>query len=194
MSENTTPRQLTLFAAAAPVRTYPSPETGQDWQEPEADFSMNTSGLSANCARLLRFGRTSPAHSHLTLDAISRSSSVRFTTSGRVTSHGACLMLNTSDSPNDASECLLSSILEDSVPEKYFLSRKALQGIERRAKNRGQILPMHLQAAISALTQVTTRHSSGYRKSHTPLNRDCDQHRMMVRGKRSSGYRQKRGR
>lgn len=68
-----------------------------------------------------------------------------------------CLTLNMSEwtatlapSPNDGSVCSLSDTLEDagSVPQRFFLSRKACTGILRRAANRGKTLPPLLHAAL----------------------------------------------
>ena len=42
---------------------------------------------------------------------------------------GDSLMLNTGESPSVESESLLSQILEVNVPQKYYLSAKACQGI-----------------------------------------------------------------
>jgi hypothetical protein len=45
-------------------------------------------------------------------------------------------------------ESFLSQILEDSPPEKYFLSPKAVIGILRRATERGKMLPFALEEAL----------------------------------------------
>lgn len=45
-------------------------------------------------------------------------------------------------------ESTLSEILEDNVPEKYYLSPKACLGILRRAKNKGRKLPDNLRIAL----------------------------------------------
>ena len=50
-------------------------------------------------------------------------------------------MLNTGESPKDAVESTLSQILEVNVPEKYYLSPTACEGILRRAERRGKELP-----------------------------------------------------
>ena len=42
----------------------------------------------------------------------------------------------------------LSQILEESVPEKYYLSATACKGILRRAKKRGKELPKVLEDAL----------------------------------------------
>lgn len=61
---------------------------------------------------------------------------------------GEDLMLNFGESPKDASVCSLSSILEDNVPDKYFLSEKACQGILRRSEERGKPLHPLLKQAL----------------------------------------------
>ena len=56
--------------------------------------------------------------------------------------------LNTGESPSAAVGSTLSQILEASVPEKYFLSAKACEGILRRAERRGKQLPPMLEEAL----------------------------------------------
>jgi hypothetical protein len=62
-------------------------------------------------------------------------------------------MLNTSEWPNDAAVCSLSSVLDpaQSIPSRFFLSSKACAGILRRAEKRGKELPPLL---LEALKQV----------------------------------------
>ena len=61
--------------------------------------------------------------------------------------------LNTSEWPNDAVVCSLSSVLDpaQSIPSRFFLSSKACAGILRRAEKRGKELPPLL---LEALMQV----------------------------------------
>jgi hypothetical protein len=68
---------------------------------------------------------------------------------------GGFSMLNTSDSPNDAAACSLSSVLEppDVIPSRFFLSARACLGILRRAAKRGKELPA---ALFRALTMAST--------------------------------------
>lgn len=56
--------------------------------------------------------------------------------------------LNTSESPNGAVASTLSQILEANVPQKFYLSAKACQGILRRASTRGKELPPMLRQAL----------------------------------------------
>ena len=51
-------------------------------------------------------------------------------------------------SHKDGNVFLLSSILEDIVPERFSLSPKACQGILRRAEKRGKELPEVLRIAL----------------------------------------------
>ena len=57
-------------------------------------------------------------------------------------------MLNIGESPNEGVESSLSQILQVGVPEKYYLSQKACQGILRRASARGKELPEVLRIAL----------------------------------------------
>lgn len=61
---------------------------------------------------------------------------------------GESLMLNIGEYPSVENESTLSEILEDNVPEKYYLSPKACLGILRRAKNKGRKLPDNLRIAL----------------------------------------------
>lgn len=58
------------------------------------------------------------------------------------------LMHNIGESPNVGVDSTLSQILEATVPEKYYLSVKACEGILRRANRRGKKLPEMLQLAL----------------------------------------------
>lgn len=58
--------------------------------------------------------------------------------------------LNTSECPKDVVESSLSAILQDSVPSKYYLTRKACLGILRRAEEREKDLPEQLELALKA--------------------------------------------
>jgi hypothetical protein len=57
-------------------------------------------------------------------------------------------MRNISEFPNAVVESTLSQILQAEVPEKYYLSPKACQGILRRAAARGKELPEMLRVAL----------------------------------------------
>lgn len=61
---------------------------------------------------------------------------------------GECWTHNIGESPNVEKESFLSQILEDTVPEKYYLSATAVIGILRRASKRGKDLPAELKEAL----------------------------------------------
>ena len=61
---------------------------------------------------------------------------------------GDSLMLNIGESPKEESVSLLSQILEVNVPQKYYLSARACQGILTRASRRGKPLPEVLRQAL----------------------------------------------
>ena len=61
---------------------------------------------------------------------------------------GERLMLNTGEYPNVVEESILSSILEENAPTKYYLSARACQGILNRAERRGKKLPEMLEEAL----------------------------------------------
>lgn len=61
---------------------------------------------------------------------------------------GELSTLNIGESPSVAGESRLSWILEDNVPEKYYLSARACQGILNRASRRGKELPEILKMAL----------------------------------------------
>jgi hypothetical protein len=64
-------------------------------------------------------------------------------------------MLKTSESHKGAEECLLSDVLETGdLPQKYYLSPRACQGILKRAEKRGKKLPDVLYLALQAANQL----------------------------------------
>ena len=108
-----------------------------------------------NSDLLIFCGRTFPDYSAPVAGTTSRQSLPRWTESG-IWADGECLMLGTSDWPNDAAEysaVSLAEILEPSPPPKYWLSAQACAGILRRAERRGKTLPERLEAALRAVVQ-----------------------------------------
>jgi hypothetical protein len=54
--------------------------------------------------------------------------------------------------PSDAAVCLLSDTLETGeLPQRFFLSATACQGILRRAEKRGKKLPKALEQALQSV-------------------------------------------
>jgi hypothetical protein len=64
--------------------------------------------------------------------------------------HGGSWTHNTGECPNVVVESTLSQILEATPHPKYCLSKKACQGILRRAAKRGKELPPMLKEALEA--------------------------------------------
>lgn len=84
-------------------------------------------------------------------------------------------MLNIGESPRDASVCSLSSILEDNVPLKYYLSERACLGILRRSEEKGKPLDDLLKTAllntVAFMRWITTRKTSGSLSEETVLSK-----------------------
>ena len=66
--------------------------------------------------------------------------------------------------PKEEREFRLSAILEDSAPQKYYLSEKACQGILRRAEKRGKQLPELMKQAL--LDMIEYWHTWGQYRTH----------------------------
>jgi hypothetical protein len=64
------------------------------------------------------------------------------------------LTLSSLEWPSAAVVCSLSDILETGdLPQRFFLSATACQGILRRAEKRGKVLPAGLLTALQHSTQ-----------------------------------------
>ena len=61
---------------------------------------------------------------------------------------GEYTMLSFGESPREENASLLSQILQDSAPQKFYLSAKACAGILNRAEKRGKELPEILKDAL----------------------------------------------
>ena len=57
-------------------------------------------------------------------------------------------MLSFGEFPSEEIVSTLSQILEETVPQKYYLSQRACQGILKRALGRGKTLPETLRIAL----------------------------------------------
>ena len=64
---------------------------------------------------------------------------------------GVYSMHSFGECPSVDVESHLSQILEDQVPQKYYLSEKACQGILRRSEKRGKPLPPILKTALEEM-------------------------------------------
>ena len=126
------------------VRHSLSPESGKDLQMPEElcslrlpdwlqtnDLRILSLKMFPDCYRMTRGGRFTP-------------SSVRFMSWGTMW-NGKCLTARISESPNPESGCILSDILIEDVPEKYYLSQKQMERLlyksEPAAKGKESTVP-----------------------------------------------------
>ena len=117
----------------------------------------NLSGLSGKMSRV-RF------RAGLTDSSTSTFLSERLQNAGMV-SHGGFLTLNMSEASHSPSQsrstgvvCSLSDVLETGrVPEKYYLTAKACQGILRRAEQRRKKLPVALKEALECQLEWLTQ-------------------------------------
>lgn len=71
-------------------------------------------------------------------------------------SPGESSTLNFGEYPREDAESSLSQILQAGVPNKYYLSPKACQGILRRASARGKALPEVLKLALVRQASMDT--------------------------------------
>ena len=121
----------------------PFPQTADEISKP---CSKRSSASSKRMPRCLRLNKT---------DGLTPTST--WETDG--VWHTELSMLNFGESPNEDAASFLSQILQAGVPQTYYLSPKACQGILRRASVRGKELPTILKVALerqaSALTATT---------------------------------------
>lgn len=103
-----------------------SPESEEDLQMPEelcssrlpdwlqtSDLRISSLKMFPDCFRMTKAGRFTP-------------SSVRYLSWGMVW-NGKCLTARILESPNPESGCILSDILIEDVPEKYYLSQQQME-------------------------------------------------------------------
>ena len=136
----------------SPAKTSAWPASGPVLGASVAASGLSSSGSCPNCNHDGSLLRMSLDFYPLTVEQTSESSLPGWTNSGSMRA-GRYWTRSTSESRNAAAACSLSAVLEDEVPNKYFLSAKAAAGILRRAKRRGKTLPEPLAIALADLTQ-----------------------------------------
>ena len=148
--------QLSFLSEEPRVSPSQLQDSERGWTTRVATCRSSFLQLLANTLPGGQFGKTF-LECFPTEQTLSATSSPGYLNSG-MASAGESLMLNTSAWPSDAAVCSLSDILETgSVPQRFFLSAKACQGILRRAEKRGKELP---EALSQALSIVATREDS----------------------------------
>lgn len=101
-----------------------------------------------------------------TAETLQKSSAFSWSSAG-MGFHGACSTANFSESPNSGAVCSLLDALDDHVPQRFYLKRKALIGIVRRAAVRGRTLPTLLRMGLAAAIAMTQT------EKPSPLSRMC---------------------
>ena len=139
--------QLILSWGGVPVSPSVSQEEERDWMVSLVSCS-SISELYMTFARGGFCGRTCPEYFPSITDGHSEPLSLNYRGSG-MAAHGECLTLNSSEWHNAAAVCSLSAVLERSgVPQRFYLSAQACQGILRRAETREKPLPGRLRKAL----------------------------------------------
>lgn len=136
--------QLTFLLEEPPVNRSQLQESEAEWMMRVATWQSSLLNLLIAHAPAGWYGKTSPAYYPLTTAKISNTSYINWGNAG-MGSPTEFLTLNISECPNDAVESSLSDILEiGDLPQRFYLSATACQGILRRAKKKKQ--------TVSALT------------------------------------------
>ena len=150
--------QLTFFAEEPRVSRSASRGCERDWLTLAATSRSPILPSLHAIAPVGSFGRMSLASCPATEDGILAPSSGAWGNSG-MGSPTECLTLNTSEhaaslgpSRSGDAVCSLSDILETGdVPQRFYLTARACQGILRRAGKRGKELPPPLARALAAV-------------------------------------------
>ena len=137
----TSAMQEELFPATYPTSTYwledflarhsALQEKGQDLTMQEVHCFLRSQGFSDTNDPDIFYLRTWEAY-YLTMIEKLSSKYLKFCPTLGIELNGNYLILKTSDYPRTGPECSLLDILEDNVPDKYFLSDKAVKYLKDR--------------------------------------------------------------
>jgi hypothetical protein len=143
--------QLTFLSRELLARASASRDCEADWQMIVATWHLSFFALLNEHGPDGWSGRTSPVSCRRLEDGTLAPSSGAWQNSG-MGGPTECWTLNTSEFHSGAGACSLWDILEiGDVPQRFFLSAKACQGILRRAERRGKELPAPLRLALEAV-------------------------------------------
>ena len=159
-AKNDTPSNLMLFAEDSLVRIYRWPDAARDWLASGQGYGSRLYELLQIISLESSSSKTSLAFYPATEDETLPPSFEGWSSAG-MASPGGCLTLNISEWPNDAAVCSLSQVLDQDVPQKYFLSARAAAGILRGAEKRGKELPPSLLLALRQVTAAAIMADSG---------------------------------
>ncbi len=174
----------TFFWAGSPANRSASLEQGKDLtiQEercfsrllellPLKNLSISSSKMFPDCLTMTQAG-------HL------KQSSVHWMSWGMMCA-GRYLTAKISEFPNHENECILSAILEDNVPEKYYLSRKQAEKLLHKGK------PTQGERIYSSkgLSCTLTSGSGGFGgHSGLYLIEDTENFGLLIKSKTKDGY------
>jgi hypothetical protein len=140
--------QLMFWQVDRHVSHSQSPVNGSDWLTTVATFRWSMREFLSAFGQSFSSGKTCPVFLARMEDGTLVPSSGRFKNSG-MGGPTESWTLNTSEFPSVVVESSLSDVLETGeVPQRYFLSRKACEGILRRTGKRGKKLPWALEIAL----------------------------------------------
>ena len=142
--------RLTASPPECPARMSQSPEGAQDSRGSALDSFTSLRESCKNFDPLGLCSRMYPDFSVATEEETLQKSSAFSWSSAGMGFAGVCSTASISESPNAAVVCSLSDVLESHVPQRFFLSPRAAQGILRRAAKRGRTLPSRLLQALEA--------------------------------------------
>jgi len=146
--------QFRFLLAEPPAKISASPDFEKALLETEATSHLNFYASLNDFAPSGWSGRTSPASCRMTEGGHLEPSSEGWGNSG-MGPHTGFLTLNTTEWHSDAAVCSLSDTLETGdLPQRYYLSARACQGILRRAEKRGKALPELLRHALLQVAQA----------------------------------------
>lgn len=142
-------RQLGLFQGDFLAKICRWVENKKDFQVLDQDYFGKSAESLTKPKRKVSFSKMSVVYYRQTMGEICEQSSMHLMSAG-MASGGVVLTLNISQLHNEGNESLLSDFLEtgESVPAKYWLSRKAADGILERGARNNQELPLVLQNAL----------------------------------------------
>lgn len=139
---------IDILVGGTPCQSFSIAGLRKGLADPRGNLMLTYLAIAARYSPNGWYGKTSPAYCPVTKGEILPPSSTGWQNSG-MGSPTAFLTLSTSECHNAAAASSLLQILEaGSVPQRYFLSERACQGILRRAETRKKTLPPLLKAAL----------------------------------------------
>ena len=134
------------------AKMLPLLESEKDLPEKEPDCLASWQGLLRKLNQSGLCSKMFPDFFLSTGGEIWRSSLPSFPKSG-IAWRGECLMLNSSEWLKEGEGCGLSEVLEIHVPPKYYLSRRAVEGMVKRSMKWGRGGYVFLQEMVNETTQ-----------------------------------------